>query len=194
MTLYEGRFMRNMPFFILINLAWIFMWPLIARAAVPRVILPTLISVPIFVYLHLCAYFYGGPAERRMRYIVGEYLLGYALASVNLSSIGYSDLRLLRHRVLDAAAPCAHRDLRQSRAVCARDRAAGPQLADTRQRHAAGVLLALTALYTAYYRPAADGTPAQRERGHAPRHGWRSANASAATCTTCWDTRCRWWR
>ena len=22
MTLYEGRFMRNMPFFILINLAW----------------------------------------------------------------------------------------------------------------------------------------------------------------------------
>ena len=31
MTRYEGRVMRNMPFFILINLAWMFLWPLLAR-------------------------------------------------------------------------------------------------------------------------------------------------------------------
>ena len=27
MTRFEGRFMRNMPFVILINLAWIWLWP-----------------------------------------------------------------------------------------------------------------------------------------------------------------------
>lgn len=89
MTRYEGRFMRRMPFFILINLAWIFLWPLLARQPFLKVILPTLISVPIFVYLHLCSYFYGGPAYLRMRYVVGQYLLGYALAVVNLSGLGY---------------------------------------------------------------------------------------------------------
>ena len=169
MTLYEGRFMRNMPFFILINLAWIFMWPVIAGQPFFRVILPTIISVPIFVYLHLCTYFYGGPAEKRMRYVVGQFLVGYALAYVNQSSIGYSDLRLLRHRLLDAAAPCAQRDLRQSRAVCARDRAAGPQRANIRQRHAARRAVGPLGPVHRLQRPAADGTPAQRGRGHAPR-------------------------
>jgi two-component system, NarL family, sensor histidine kinase DesK len=89
MTLYDGRFMSNMPFFILINLAWIFLWPLLARDSFLWVILPTLISVPIFVYLHLCTYFYGGPAEVRLRYILGEYLLGYTLAFFNLGALGY---------------------------------------------------------------------------------------------------------
>jgi two-component system sensor histidine kinase DesK len=89
MTRYEGRVMRNMPFFILINLVWILLWPLLARQSFLGVILPTLLSMVVFVYLHLCAYFYGGPAQNRLRYILGEYLLGFAMASVNLSALGF---------------------------------------------------------------------------------------------------------
>lgn len=89
MTRYEGRVMRNMPFFILINLAWILLWPLIARQSFTEVILPTLASMVVFVYLHLCAYYYGGPANTRLRYILGEYLLGFALAPINLSALGF---------------------------------------------------------------------------------------------------------
>jgi two-component system sensor histidine kinase DesK len=89
MTRFEGRFMRNMPFFILINLAWIFLWPLLAGQSFLSVILPTLLSVPIFIYLHLCTYFYGGPASVRLRYVLGELLLGFAVAPVNLSALGY---------------------------------------------------------------------------------------------------------
>ena len=59
----DGRVMRNMPFVILFNLAWLFLYPLLARLSFVQVILPTLISVPVFVYLHLCTYFYGGPAD-----------------------------------------------------------------------------------------------------------------------------------
>jgi two-component system sensor histidine kinase DesK len=86
---YEGRFMRNMPFVILINLGWIWLWPLIAGEPLLTVMLPTLIATLIFVYLHLCAYFYGGPARVRLRYIAGEYLLGYVLAPFNLSGLGF---------------------------------------------------------------------------------------------------------
>lgn len=89
MTRFEGAFMRNMPFVILINLAWIFLWPLLAKQSFLGVILPTLLTVPIFIYLHLCTYFYGGPAHVRLRYVIGEILLGYALAPVNLSALGY---------------------------------------------------------------------------------------------------------
>jgi two-component system sensor histidine kinase DesK len=53
------------------------------------VILPTLIATVIFVYLHLCTYFYGGPSEVRIRYILGEYLVGFALAPFNPSSLGF---------------------------------------------------------------------------------------------------------
>ena len=89
MTRYEGRFMRNMPFFVLINLAWVFLWPLISRQPFLTVILPMLVSVPIFVYLHLCSYFYGGPPHLRMRYVAGQYLLGFGAAFFSLSTIGY---------------------------------------------------------------------------------------------------------
>jgi two-component system sensor histidine kinase DesK len=89
MTHFEGRFMRNMPFVILINLAWIYLWPLLARDPFLTVILPTLIATVIFVYLHLCTYFYGGPSEVRIRYILGEYLVGFALAPFNPSSLGF---------------------------------------------------------------------------------------------------------
>ena len=161
--------MRNMPFFILINLAWIFMWPVIAGQPFLRVILPTLISVPIFVYLHLCAYFYGGPAERRMRYVVGQFLVGYALAYVNQSSIGYLIFAFYATAFSMPLRHARYRDLRQSRAVCARDRAAGPQRADIRQRHAARRAVGPLGPVHRLLRPAADGTPAQRGRGHAPR-------------------------
>jgi len=89
MTRFEGRFMRNMPFMILINLAWIFAWPLIAGESFVGVILPTLLATILFVYLHLCTYFYGGPARVRLRYIFGEYLLGFAFAPFNPSSLGF---------------------------------------------------------------------------------------------------------
>lgn len=89
MTRFEGAFMRNMPFVILINLAWIFVWPLLARQSFMGVILPTLLSVPVFVYFHLCTYFYGGPAKVRLRYVFAEFVLAYLLAPVNLSSLGY---------------------------------------------------------------------------------------------------------
>ena len=89
MTRYEGRFMRNMPFVILINLAWIWLWPLIANAPFLTVLLPTLVATLAFIYLHLCTYFYGGPGEHRLRYIAGEYLIGFALAPVNLSALGF---------------------------------------------------------------------------------------------------------
>ena len=47
MTRFEGRFMRNMPFVILINLAWIWLWPLIANQPFLTVLLPTLIATLI---------------------------------------------------------------------------------------------------------------------------------------------------
>ena len=89
MLRYEGRFMRSMPFVILFNLAWIWLWPLIGGESFLTVLLPTLIATLIFIYLHLCAYFYGGPPQLRLRYIAVEYLLGYALAPFNLSSLGF---------------------------------------------------------------------------------------------------------
>ena len=51
MTRADGRVMRHMPFVILFNLAWVFFWPIIADQPFLRVILPTLLSVPLFVKL-----------------------------------------------------------------------------------------------------------------------------------------------
>src|SRR5687768_14060629 len=89
MTTADGRTMRFLPFVILINLAWLFVWALLARQSFTEVILPTLLSVPVFVYLHLCVYFYGGPGHIRLRYVAGVFLLGYLLAPYNPSSLGY---------------------------------------------------------------------------------------------------------
>jgi two-component system sensor histidine kinase DesK len=85
----DGRVMRNMPFVILFNLTWLFFYPAIARLSFMWVILPTLISVPIFLYLHLCTYFYGGPGEIRLRYILGIFVLGFAVTYFNLAGLGY---------------------------------------------------------------------------------------------------------
>jgi len=89
MTGGDGRIMRHMPFVILFNLAWLFLYPILARVSFVQVILPTLISVPLFVYLHLCSYFYGGPNSIRLRYIAGVFLLGFVVTYFNLAALGY---------------------------------------------------------------------------------------------------------
>ena len=89
MTRADGRVMRTMPFVILFNLAWVFFWPLLARQSFLHVILPTLISVPLFVYLHLGTYFTGGGARRRWRFIGSIIALAYVLTWFNLAALGY---------------------------------------------------------------------------------------------------------
>jgi hypothetical protein len=69
MTRADGRVMRTMPFVILINLAWVFFVTLIARESFLRVILPSILSVPVFVWLHLCTYYTGGGPAVRRRFI-----------------------------------------------------------------------------------------------------------------------------
>jgi two-component system, NarL family, sensor histidine kinase DesK len=89
MTRSDGRIMRYLPFVILVNLVWLFIWALLAKQSFTGVILPTLISVPVFVYLHLCIYFYDGPNSVRLRYVAAAFLLGYVLAPYNFSALGY---------------------------------------------------------------------------------------------------------
>src|SRR5688572_3674842 len=89
MTRADGRTMRFLPFVTLINLVWLFVWVVMGGAPFKTVILPTLISVPIFVYLHLCANFYSGPNRVRLRYVAGIFLMGYGLAFFNMSALGY---------------------------------------------------------------------------------------------------------
>src|SRR5689334_20092470 len=85
----EGKAMRSMPFMILFNLAWLFLWIILARQPFLTVVLPTIITVAIFLYFHLCTYFYGGPHSGRLRYIAGTFGLGYALAPFNPAALGY---------------------------------------------------------------------------------------------------------
>jgi two-component system, NarL family, sensor histidine kinase DesK len=90
MTGHDGRTMRLLPFVILINLAWLFVWAILARQSFSGVILPTLLSVPVFIWLHLCVYFHDGKNPNvRLAYIAGVFALGYLLAPFNPSSLGY---------------------------------------------------------------------------------------------------------
>jgi two-component system, NarL family, sensor histidine kinase DesK len=89
MTRADGRVMHMLPFVILINLVWLFVWAVLAHQSFTRVILPTLISVPVYVYLHLCVYFYDGPGEIRLRYVTAVFALAYVLAPWNMSALGY---------------------------------------------------------------------------------------------------------
>ena len=89
MTRSDGRVMRMMPFVILINLVWLFIWAVLSRQSFTQVILPTLISVPIHVYLHLCVYFYAGPNRVRLSYVAGIFALAYLLAPWNFASLTY---------------------------------------------------------------------------------------------------------
>jgi two-component system sensor histidine kinase DesK len=89
MTRADGKAMRFMPFIILFNLAWLFLWIILARQPFLTVILPTILSVPVFVYFHLCTYFCGGSPQLRLRYILGTFALAYALAPFNPAALGY---------------------------------------------------------------------------------------------------------
>ncbi len=90
MTSADGRTMRLLPFVILINLAWLFVWAVLARQSFSGVILPTILSVPVFVWLHLCVYFYDGANPNvRLAYVAGVFALGFLLAPFNPSSLGY---------------------------------------------------------------------------------------------------------
>ena len=84
-----GRALRHMPFAMMIHLIWLFLWPLLARASFVEVILPTLLSVPVFIWLYLSTYFSGGSVAVRLGYIAGIFALGLAVAVVNLSSLAY---------------------------------------------------------------------------------------------------------
>ncbi|HEX5163299.1 MAG TPA: sensor histidine kinase [Steroidobacteraceae bacterium] len=151
MTRYEGRFMRRMPFFVLINLAWIFLWPVISGQPFLTVILPMLVSVPIFIYLHLCAYFRGGPVQGRWIYILGQYLLAYVVGwFFSLSAIGYT--------IFAFYVTAFSMSLRQARYVIFGSIAVS-MLGMVIQGHTAetmayiilpAILLAFSALYTAY--------------------------------------------
>jgi two-component system sensor histidine kinase DesK len=89
MTRSDGASMRTVPFVMLIHLIWLFLWPLLQRESFARVILPTLISVIPFLYFHLCTYFYGGPHNRRMRYVAGYFLIAFLVTPFNVSGMGY---------------------------------------------------------------------------------------------------------
>jgi len=89
MTRADGSAMRTVPFMMLIHLIWLFLWPVLNGESFRHVILPTILSVPVFLYLHLCTYFYNGPHSGRVRYIAGVFLLAYVLTPFNLSAMGY---------------------------------------------------------------------------------------------------------
>jgi two-component system, NarL family, sensor histidine kinase DesK len=89
MSLAGGKVMRGMPFVSLINIVWLFLWAVLQQQSFMGVILPTLLSVPVFLWLYLCLYFCGGPNSRRLRYVAGIFLLAYALAPFNMASMGY---------------------------------------------------------------------------------------------------------
>jgi two-component system sensor histidine kinase DesK len=89
MTRADGRVMKTMPFVILFNLAWLFFYPVLAQLSFVKVILPTIISVPVFVYLHLCTYFTGGGPRVRQRYIAAVVALGFIVCYFNLAALGY---------------------------------------------------------------------------------------------------------
>ena len=89
MTRADGRVMRMLPFVVLVNLVWLFVWAVLARQSFTGVILPTLISVPVYVYLHLCVYFYDGSNKVRLAYVASIFALGYLLAPWNFASLGY---------------------------------------------------------------------------------------------------------
>src|SRR5688572_4803392 len=85
----HGDTMARMPFVMLVNLLWLFIWPVLSKASFVGVILPTLISVPVFLYFHLSSYYYPGARESRIRYILGGMSLAYAVAPFNFSASAY---------------------------------------------------------------------------------------------------------
>lgn len=89
MTRDGGRPLRHMPWVMMIHLVWLFLWPMLAREPFRTVILPTLLTVPVFMWLHLSMYYYSGPMSTRLRYSAGVLLIAFSLAFVNLSALAY---------------------------------------------------------------------------------------------------------
>ena len=85
----HGSNLRHMPFVILFNLAWLFLYPVLAHASFWGVIFPTLLTVPVFVYLHLCTYFVEGSGLVRLKYVGAMFALGFLVVFFNVSGIGY---------------------------------------------------------------------------------------------------------
>jgi two-component system sensor histidine kinase DesK len=85
----DGRALRNMPFVMLIHLVWIFLWPMVQGDSFVRVILPTIVSIPFFLYFHFSTYFCGGPPRNRLLYIAGAVMLAFTLTPFNASGMGY---------------------------------------------------------------------------------------------------------
>ena len=87
---HEGsKSMRSMPFVSLINIVWLFLWAVLQRESFTEVILPTLLSVPLFLWLYLSLHFCSGPNSRRLSYVAGIFVLAYVLAPFNMASMGY---------------------------------------------------------------------------------------------------------
>ena len=84
-----GKSMRSMPFVSLMNVVWLFLWAILQRESFTEVILPTLLSVPLFLWLYLSLHFCSGPNSRRLSYVAGIFVLAYVLAPFNLASMGY---------------------------------------------------------------------------------------------------------
>jgi two-component system, NarL family, sensor histidine kinase DesK len=77
----HGDAMARMPFVMLVNLLWLFIWPVLSKASFVDVILPTLLSVPVFIYFHLGSYYYPGARNVRIRYILGGVVAPFNFAS-----------------------------------------------------------------------------------------------------------------
>jgi two-component system sensor histidine kinase DesK len=85
----HGSSLRKLPFVMLINLLWLFIWPVLAHSPFMTVILPTIISVPVFLYFHLASYHYPGPRRNRVGYVLGAMSMAFVLAPFNFSSMAY---------------------------------------------------------------------------------------------------------
>ena len=175
MTRYEGRVMRNMPFVILFNLAWIFLWPLIARQLFLTVILPTIVARWCSCTC-TCARI-SMEARRRPAALHRRRLPARLPARAGQSlRPGLPDLRLLRHRVLAAARGIARIVIFGSAALFALETVLlGHGWQTLAQRHDAGrdARRSPRCLHR-LHRAAADGAAAQQRGDHAARDAGRA--------------------
>ncbi len=80
----KGFALRWIPFVMLIHLIWMYIWPILAHASFSKVIVPSLLSVPVFLYFYLQCYY--GPLRRLFVHGCALIVLGFAVAPFNYSS------------------------------------------------------------------------------------------------------------
>ena len=102
------------------------------------------------MYLHLCTYYYGGPHGKRLRYIVGMFLLAFVLTPFNLSAMGYLIFAFFSVCVhgSDPLVVAHHRP--GDRHLHPADLSTWPQLQHHRQRGHAAIIFGIVAVYTGY--------------------------------------------